>query len=77
MQVNEYNCMADEAWPTRFEKFSTIKLKYIKEGSNFEINIETKMRNEVTKVGPLTVEREKEVARSRRGIQIENRPLVI
>lgn len=45
--------MADEAWPTRFEKFSTIKQKYIKEGSNFEINIETKMRNGVMKVGPL------------------------
>lgn len=45
--------MADEAWPTRFEKFSTIQLEYIKAGSNFEINIETKMRNGVMKVGTL------------------------
>lgn len=42
--------MAGEDSPPRFEKLSAMISMYIKAGSKYEINIETKMRNEVMKV---------------------------
>lgn len=50
-QVQEYKDMVDLPATARFEKIRSIQDAYIKQGSNFEINIETKMRNEAMKVG--------------------------
>lgn len=50
-QVQEYEGMVDQPIAARFEKFRLMQDKFIKQGSNFEINIETKMRNAMMKVG--------------------------
>lgn len=49
-KVREYELMVDQPASARFEKVQGIREKYIKQGSNFEINIETKMRNNAMKV---------------------------
>lgn len=49
-QVREYERMSKDSAPARFDKVQAMRAKYIKQGSNFEINIECKMRDGIMKV---------------------------
>ena len=49
-QVREYGRMSKEPASVRFGKVQAMRAKYIKQGSNFEINIEHKMRDQIMKV---------------------------
>lgn len=50
LQVREYEQMPHDSAPARFEKVQAIREKYIVQGSSFEINIETKMRDGAMRV---------------------------
>lgn len=55
-QVADYERMPDEPASAKFERVRELQDKYIKQGSNFEINIESKMRDVVMKVMPRPIE---------------------
>lgn len=56
-QVREYDEIKHESATIRFEKARKIQEKYIAQGSNFEINIDAKMRDGILKVSPRCVTR--------------------
>lgn len=49
-KVQEYERMVGQPVQTRYNKVKNMARTYIKEGSNFEINIESSMRDGVLKV---------------------------